>query len=119
MDYFLSKSFWVCSSIRGPNVLVFQNKKLPPPHTQPHVWAFLPTALFKKSPPLKKAAVGGFRQSSCPGQKSSTEVGAVYLLAGPPAAFTLRVRAASPGRSRIQPSGTVRTLPSALRTVFG
>src|SRR5262249_32321512 len=36
-----------------------------------------------------------------------------------PASFTRRVRAASPGGSRTQPSGTVRTLPSAARTVFG
>ena len=36
-----------------------------------------------------------------------------------PAAFTLRVRAASPGGRSTQPSGAVRTFPSADRTVFG
>src|SRR5437588_104934 len=36
-----------------------------------------------------------------------------------PAAFTLRVRAASPGGRRTQPSGAVRTRPSVVRTVFG
>jgi hypothetical protein len=36
-----------------------------------------------------------------------------------PAAFTRRVRRASPGGSRIQPGGAVRTRPSAARTVFG
>src|SRR5207244_4019591 len=37
----------------------------------------------------------------------------------PPAAFTRRVRAASPGGRRTQPSGAVRTRPSAARTVSG
>src|SRR5205823_3438419 len=36
-----------------------------------------------------------------------------------PAAFTRRVRAASPGGRRIHPSGAVRIVPSAARTVFG
>src|SRR5262245_31942976 len=36
-----------------------------------------------------------------------------------PAALTRRVRAASPGGSSAQPSGAVRTVPSAARTVFG
>src|SRR5947209_1831310 len=36
-----------------------------------------------------------------------------------PAAFTRRVNAASPGGTSTQPSGTVRTRPSAARTVFG
>src|SRR5262245_41614986 len=36
-----------------------------------------------------------------------------------PAPFTRRVRAASPGGTRTQPSGTDRTRPSAVRTVFG
>ena len=36
-----------------------------------------------------------------------------------PAAFTRRVSPASPGGRRTQPSGTVRILPSAARTVFG
>src|SRR5437764_11601757 len=36
-----------------------------------------------------------------------------------PASFTWRVRAASPGGSSAQPSGAVRTVPSAARTVFG
>jgi hypothetical protein len=36
-----------------------------------------------------------------------------------PASFTRRVRAASPGGSSTQPSGTVRTFPSADRTVSG
>src|SRR5436190_19450123 len=36
-----------------------------------------------------------------------------------PEAFTRRVRAASPGDSSTQQSGTVRTRPSAVRTVFG
>ena len=36
-----------------------------------------------------------------------------------PASFTPRVRAASPGGSSAQPSGAVRTVPSAARTVFG
>jgi len=35
------------------------------------------------------------------------------------AALTLRVKAASPGGSSIQPSGGVRILPSAGRPVFG
>src|SRR6516225_7325988 len=36
-----------------------------------------------------------------------------------PASFTRRVKAASPGGRSAQPSGTVRTRPSAARTVFG
>src|SRR5215831_9058679 len=36
-----------------------------------------------------------------------------------PASFTRRVRAASPGGSSNQPSGAVKTRPSAARTVFG
>jgi hypothetical protein len=36
-----------------------------------------------------------------------------------PAAFTRLVRAASPGGSSAQPSGAVRTVPSAARTVLG
>src|SRR5262245_3631259 len=36
-----------------------------------------------------------------------------------PASFTRRLRAASPGGSSAQPSGAVRTVPSAARTVFG
>src|SRR6202035_210417 len=36
-----------------------------------------------------------------------------------PAAFTRRVRAASPGGSSAQPSGAVRIEPSTARTVFG
>src|SRR5262249_31895884 len=36
-----------------------------------------------------------------------------------PASFTRRVRAASPGGGSAQPSGAVRTVPSAARTVFG
>src|SRR5207245_2654946 len=35
------------------------------------------------------------------------------------AAFTLRVSPASPGGSRIHPSGAGRTVPSAARTLFG
>src|SRR4051794_4145684 len=36
-----------------------------------------------------------------------------------PTAFTRRVRPASPGGRRVQPSGGVRTVPSAALTVLG